>query len=289
MINEIRYEIKLNFKPGLEKPSRIFSSLAKIIESVKRTDEILGKSINCKVHTKQVLDEISTGSIITKICEFIEIEDNAFCNEETNQKVENYFNKSKKEIVKALENGSIEKSSDVNTLAEKIERIANNEKLPENLGFTKPNPIELLTNLHKIADSTAELTNEEFIEFKASDGEQIKLLPNTKIFIESIKEEMISKTIPSDRILILKIKKPDYLGESKWEFRHRNSPVFAKIIDEEWMRKFHTKEIVIGPGDALEVDMQTIDNYDVKGNLISSEHNIKKIIDVINNGENYEY
>lgn len=283
----IAYGIKLNYKPGSSKPSRIFSSMARIIESARRTDEILARSINCRISTDQILDEIETGSILAKIREFIEIEDNAFCPEGSENNIGNYFDRGKKEFMKTLEGNRLENSDDIQQLADKIEGIADQENLRP-LGFSKPNPVEIANNLKEISDSTSELNADENIEYKSSDGDTIKLQPKTEVFIEKIKQSLADKTIKSERPIILKIKKPDYLGDSKWEFRHDKTPIFAKVEDKDWMDGFHARRNTINPGDALHVRMETIDQYDNKGNLVNSQHSIKKVEKIRYLGDNDE-
>lgn len=276
----ISYGIKLSYKPGSSKPSRIFSSMAQMIESARRTDEILARSINCRISTDQILDEIETGSILARIREFIEIEDSTFCQEGSEKNIGNFFDRGKKEFMKALEGSKVDSSNDIGQLSDKIESIAEQENL-KRLGFSKPNPVEIASNLKEISDSTNELTPDENIEYRSSDGDTIKLQPKTEVFIEKIKQALAEKTIKSDRTIILKIKKPDYLGDSKWEFRHDKIAVYAKIEDEKWMNDFHAKRVIIGSGDALEVKMETIDQYDDKGNLVISQHTIKKVEKII--------
>jgi len=280
MKTTISYEIKLNYKPGSSKPSRIFSSMAQIIESTRRTDEILARSINCRISTDQILDEIQVGSLVAKIREFIEIEDNTFCKEGSERNIGNYISRGKKEFMKALQGKKMDSSSDIGELSGTIESIAEQENLKP-LGFSKPNPVDIANNLKEISDSTIELTTDENIEYSSSDGDTIKLQPQTEVFIEKIKQQLAEKTIKSDRNIILKIKKPDYLGDSKWEFRHDKRAFYAKIEDESWMDDFRTKKIFIGPGDALEVRMETLDQYDDKGNLVNSQHSIKNVDKVI--------
>ena len=139
----------------------------------------------------------------------------------------------------------------------------------------------MLENVKDIADSTKDLISDESISYKSRDNEKIKLFPQTKVFIEEIKEEMIEKVIESTRPLILKIKKPDYLGLSKWEFKHNKNKIDANITDLNWMERFHNKELNIGPGDSLEVKMHTTDCYDSKGTLISTDNVIIEVVDII--------
>ncbi len=70
--------------------------------------------------------------------------------------------------------------------------------------------------------------------------------------IEDIEALAIARTIeqPSAE-MILAVKKPDYLGTSKWDLRHGKRTIQAKIEDEDWLRRFQNRQEDVRPGDAL--------------------------------------
>ncbi|MEB3283227.1 MAG: hypothetical protein VKK42_30335 [Lyngbya sp.] len=81
--------------------------------------------------------------------------------------------------------------------------------------------------------------------------------------------------------MILKIKKPDYLGESKWEFKHEKRTINVKIQDLEWLSKFRNREVVVAPGDAIKAIVEVISKYDFSGEVISIQYSIQKVLEVI--------
>lgn len=96
------------------------------------------------------------------------------------------------------------------------------------------------------------------------------------------KETLLTKdTLTSENEMILQIKKPDYLGESKWQFKHGKYTIEAKIHDVEWISLFRNGQIVIIPGDALKALVKIVTKYDVRGKVISQQHSVEKVIEVI--------
>lgn len=79
----------------------------------------------------------------------------------------------------------------------------------------------------------------------------------------------------------LKIKKADFLGESKWDFKLYNRTIEAKIFDNEWLAKFHNGEITIKSGDLLEVDLQTDYVHGPAFQHTQVVHSIQKVVRVI--------
>src|SRR5947209_16866369 len=67
---------------------------------------------------------------------------------------------------------------------------------------------------------------------------------------ETIEQLTIRESIAHEQEMILKVKKPDFLGESRWEFVHETA-IEAKILDREWLDRFQQGLHLILPGDAL--------------------------------------
>ena len=92
---------------------------------------------------------------------------------------------------------------------------------------------------------------------------------------------MGSTTVVATNEMILKIKKPDYLGESMWEFRHGSTVILARGSDGEWLRQFQTREVQIRPGDSIRAVVQIINKYDFEGELLGTSYEISEVSEVV--------
>ena len=81
--------------------------------------------------------------------------------------------------------------------------------------------------------------------------------------------------------MILKVKKPDFLGESMWEFKHENRIIEAKVLDEVWLEKFRHRSIVLKPGDAIKALVESEVNYSFEGDVVFTSHKIIKVEELI--------
>lgn len=81
--------------------------------------------------------------------------------------------------------------------------------------------------------------------------------------------------------MILKVKKPDYLGESMWDMRHGTITVQVRILDKEWLEKFQTRQVAVQPGDSIRAKIQISNNYGYDGELLSTHYEATSIIEVI--------
>ena len=88
-----------------------------------------------------------------------------------------------------------------------------------------------------------------------------------------------TKTVKQKPIMVdLLVKKPDLLGDSKWQFIY-NKNIEAKIEDEDFLEKVRTRQITILAGDKINCEMEV--EYDLSDRLEiipkSERYNIKKI------------
>jgi len=81
--------------------------------------------------------------------------------------------------------------------------------------------------------------------------------------------------------MILKVKKPDFLGESMWDMRHGTGTIQVRISDKEWLDKFQDRKIDVRPGDSIRAMVKISHKYDYDGELISTQNEVVKILEVI--------
>ncbi|SHG25740.1 hypothetical protein [Bradyrhizobium erythrophlei] len=86
----------------------------------------------------------------------------------------------------------------------------------------------------------------------------------------------------SEGEIILTIRKPDMVGNSKWQFARGKFPVFAKITDEDWLSKFHNRKVKgLHSGDAMRCKVRFTYIFDDKGTMIEEQIEITKVIEII--------
>jgi hypothetical protein len=98
-----------------------------------------------------------------------------------------------------------------------------------------------------------------------------------KVVPETIEALLTRETLSSKSEMILMVKKPDYLGQSQWDFRHGTRPVIAKILDTAWLRQFQTRKVDVRPGDSLRADVEVVVKYGYDNEVVSIQYNIVHI------------
>jgi hypothetical protein len=82
--------------------------------------------------------------------------------------------------------------------------------------------------------------------------------------------------------IVLTIRKPDIVGQSKWQFTRGKFSVFAKTADEDWLARCHGRKVIgLHPGGAMRCKVRFIYIFDDKGTMIEEQIEITKVIEII--------
>ena len=66
-----------------------------------------------------------------------------------------------------------------------------------------------------------------------------------------------------------------------WDFRHNGKRVLARIIDNEWVRNFHSGAFALIPGDALRALVEKETNYGADREVLGVHFKVLKVYEVI--------
>lgn len=75
------------------------------------------------------------------------------------------------------------------------------------------------------------------------------------------------------------IKKPDLIGNSKWELI-LDKKIEAKISDAEFLSKIKNREIQFSSGDKLICELQILTSLDDEYNVLKSEYIVLKVYEI---------
>ena len=95
-----------------------------------------------------------------------------------------------------------------------------------------------------------------------------------------MKALLVEESLSHTDEMILRVKRPDFLGDSKWEFVHEHV-LEAKMLEYEWLERFRDGEITLLPGSALRARVQVDVAYGVEREIVSGSHTIIKVLEVI--------
>lgn len=276
------FGFKIDFVKDTEDPSRIFRSFSLIIDFCQSTDSLLLKSLDVDIEPILLLEDIQQGSIIIWLKSSFEQIDQELIKKISPTALGRYLIKAKEEIISFLnQRSTLTNKSEISNLQTKLVSLA------EELNYNKLSvctPIsqkELLSSIDKYQQALSELKEGDEVYY-ITRTTTLSLNPSFSISSQSMEDLLVDKTLRSDELeMILKIKKPDYLGDSKWQFKHGRKTIEAKVNDIEWLTSFKERKIFIAPGDAIKTKVEVVTKYDINNEPISTQYTILKVIEVI--------
>jgi hypothetical protein len=279
--DNVSFAIKIDFNKDTESPSLILSTLSELVDIFQRLDRALIKTIPVDLEPIVLLEDLEYSSIKLWLKNIFKKSSDSELIEYDPNKISNYLNESRFAIVNFAErtttitNNSFDKVQE--EIYESLSRINPTQEMPI---YTEIPKKEIISTLQGFQKSIQPLNSEDKVTFMTDSGKVASLRTSFDFSPENLEDVLTSEIIENTNIEILKIKKPDYLGSSQWEFMGER--VFlAKISDMEWIQRFHSRDFSLGPGDGIKAEVKTIVKYDWDNNVIASKREITKVIEVI--------
>lgn len=279
------FAIYIDFDRNAPKPQRIFQSIEGLISAFERLDRALAGSIDSSIEPVLMLEDIEAGSIKVWLRDvLLQTEDHNLQELDWRRIVGRYLVVAKYAFVRWV-NDEEERSrpGSLADLREHFALLARETDVKKIPAYGVPSATEILSTAEDVARALGRLSSSDKAQFLTRDGEQ-----NFNLLIDwnqlNIAELAVRETILSPAIpMILAVRKPDYLGETQWEFRHGKKTIRAKIIDENWLRKFQARRIDVRPGDALRCRVSQEIKYGYDNELISETYTIERVEEVLEN------
>ncbi|MGE4506627.1 MAG: hypothetical protein AB7D51_14865, partial [Desulfovibrionaceae bacterium] len=136
-----------------------------------------------------------------------------------------------------------------------------------------------ITSIHVLRLSTQASKALEHLD----DNEKISIAQSSKkydfpnnITVEETAVDFKSTVEHSPRVELL-VKKPDFIGKSKWCFKIGQKAEDVSITDTQWLYDFQQRRVIIQPGDSLVADMITKTTFDQNNMITRVEYEIIKV------------
>lgn len=274
--------IHIEYEPDSEEPSRIFVAMAQIIDSLHVLDIDLARTISTKIEPVQFLQEIEAGSLWAWIRTVLKhVDDEALKNLDWKPLVGQYLVKAKNRVLTWLgEREQIVAIAEIDSLESDLVKYARDTDV---LHIPTYHPIprqKFLTDIKSVGESTRHLKQNDEANIITHLG-KIPLNKSFELLSEDIEDLLTEHTERSSNILVLLVKKPDYLGISMWELRYEGHTVPAKIKHQQWLQKFQKREIDIRPGDSIKARVEIIIKRASDRSIVALRYDVTEVIQII--------
>lgn len=276
------FGLKFELEGPIKNPSGYFGSIEQFITCFEVLDEDLLISVEPKLRGEIVLESIEVSSLLVWLRNVLqEVDDDALKTLDWRPLIGRFLVKAKHAVVARLneliEQERIEALDDA---AGDVEKIAEDEGIHRVLMYKPISRRSMARTLIAIASARQDM-GQNAIEYVFSGRSTPILIPGNleKIGIENLLT--IETRTVQDQSMVLRVKKPDYLGNSKWAFHYQNRIIWAKMLDHEWISKFHSKVVNVRPGDALKCSVDVVQKFDENGLVLTEIFEVRKVFEVV--------
>jgi hypothetical protein len=271
--------LKIAFEKGQKDPNRVFKTLVGLIEAFTFFDSVLIGAIDTNIEPLLLLEDVETGSLKVWLRYALEnLPDDALNNLEWKQVVGQYLVKGKYKMIDFLNKANkITKAADVDELQSSLLTLAQDTNAKWIPHYQKASKKGLLQSVQKITTALIPLNQGDTMSLITTDAE-LKFDISVAIAPDAMDDLLTTRSIKSQNTMILKVKRPDYLGLAQWEFRHGKQSISAKIIHTDWLLGFQKRQTDVRPGDSLIAKVNISLNYSSDNELVSTGYEVAEVI-----------
>ena len=274
------FGVKVDFIPGTENPARVFRSMTRLIVACEFTDQELAAAFGEGVKPVLLLQNVEAGSIVTWMRSILEtIDEDALKSGDTKKIIGTYLVKGRRSMVEFLQHReTISDAGEIYNLQTVLRDAANQTGVP--MMQDPPVPArQIAESVKLISDATIPLRPGDQATYITSEGE-FPINPSFRVTTEQIEAVLTQQSITSQSEMILKVKRPDLLGDSMWDFRYQGKKLPAKVLDVVWMEQFRRGEIPLRPGDAIHGLVETETKYGQDLEVIAVHYKILTVHEI---------
>jgi hypothetical protein len=275
------FAFTINFERGSGDPRRVFDAASLLIDAFEELDEAVAGAVDSKIQTVMVLEDVEASSLKVWLKNVLHrIDDGAIKDLEWKKAVGAALLKAKYLVLRWLDKEQTNAGTAIDIVREELRAIARETDVKHSPDYAPVHEGKLVASMDKIQEAKRALGPKDTLIIESDQDTYEVDLSKTWEPSDVVKVENLTETT-SEGELILRIKKPDLLGSSVWQFSHGRATISAPIHDEKWLADFHYRKIALHSGDALRVLVKTIFNYDKKGVLVDQKIEILKVKEVI--------
>ena len=278
----VDFDIRIEFARGEGDPTRVFRSMAGLIDAFQRIDSHLAPMLGASVRTSLVLQDIEAASLKSRLRTVIEaIPDEPLKQGEIKKLVGHFLLQGKHKILDWCGGRTeISNREEVKLLEADLTKLAHDTDIKLLPAYAPIDTPALLSDISAVNDAMSPLEKRDQATFASLEGRSTfnpELVVSGGVIREIVTKERLENT--GDRIL--KVKKPDYLGSSKWTFKYGMLTIEAKICDEAWLDRFQKGQVDLGPGDSLRVTLYEEVSYGYDNEVVHTEYEVRKVDGVV--------
>lgn len=284
-------EIELPFEIDQTNPEDFFDSVKAMLQGLHIIQEESILKANPLLKYNFFLHEVDHGSLKAKILKLIIIPDEANGElplVESTGNIESYCNKVQETIINKCNSSPqlIVDHSTILDISKEIKNIAEETGVSNGLNYKTPDIFRISDAIENIQKATTKLPKTKSIKINSGKSEQ-----ELSKFYTDIDKDKLSTLVENSKDekpikMVIRIRKVDFLGSTKWSFDLEDgNKLEANILDEKWLADFHSRKVILCPGDSLKIEGIKSELKDEEGFVFSTKYIITRVVNVIEKQE----
>jgi hypothetical protein len=237
---EADFALYIDFERGVGNPARVFRAADHMIRALQRLDETLCGTIDSHIEPIMLLEDLETGSIKAWLKTALEnTDDQALKELDWKPAVGRYLVRAKYAYIKwANKDGST-----LRELAREIRSIAEETDVRHFPDYAPPPLQDLANRAREIDAAKGHLGRNDRMQYIIPDEDPLDFDLAVSWAPEELEDLSVKETVKFEKMpMNLIVKKPDYLGSSKWDFRHGRKPMSASYRRQAMATGFSVPE-----------------------------------------------
>lgn len=275
--------ITIDFDKKSKNPARVFQTMTDLIHAFQRFDSNLIRGIDAKLEPVILLEDVETGSLKTWLSSVLQgVPDEAVQSGDWKKLIGHYLVRAKYIVLNKIENRV--DITDARVINEIHRDLVDEARKTNVKAFPHYEPLplpKLIKSINEINKSLSHLNKDDKAFFESNIDDKATFNLSLNFTPEAIEDILTKESLENESTMILKVKKPDYLGTSMWEFRHNNKTLPAKISDNTWLIQFQQRKIDIRPGDSLKAKVKITVKYGHDNNVIATSYEVTQVLDIL--------
>jgi hypothetical protein len=275
------FGLEIQFVSGTADPGRVFRTMSQLIGAFELLDRQLIRSIDLTIEPILLLEDVESGSLKTWLGNHLmSIDDSALKDGDWKKVIGHYLVRAKYVIIDwTQQKAQISSQGDIVGLESQLLEIARETNVLHIPAYEPVQRRGLLNGIQEVGRALAHLERGDSASLITHEG-RIAFNMEFSISADSIDDLTVAESISHAEPMILKVKKPDFLGESKWEFVH-DTVIEAKILDIVWLKRFQEGAELILPGDSIRAEVFVQVNYGYQREVVSKRYEIVRVLEVM--------
>jgi len=275
------FALVINFEKGTPNPQRVFQAAEAMIIAFQGLDRMLCESVDSKIEPMMLLEDIEAGSIKAWLGnQLSRIDDDGLKEIDWRPIIGKYLVRAKYAVIR----WSNKESTGINLigLARELRAIAAETDIRHIPDYAPASIQDLSEGIKRIDTAKSFLMPNDKMSLVSDQEGEVEFDLAIKWDTQELSDLAVKERTKFENMPItIIVKKPDYLGKSKWDFRFGKKAISAKVEDADWLAKFQSRQVDVRPGDALKC-LATIEHkYGFDNELIDEEYTVTKVDEVL--------